>query len=224
MKMYTSEGEKKLTNLQITEEMYGGEYVRADLCPYCAGIPWPVETVDGETGEKSYRLLCEDRHAGIASGRFPTIREATLSWNRLADIYDELRYRVKNQNQSVKLTWKIDEDKQICEFMGWYDLADRFEGKSGAEGEKKMRRADLMRALLFEHRNFGLRYADNTIVSIQRQGGGPKPWCIRIITPYVMVTRYDELEVRADALCAQDVIIDLNKAVEMIVTEREEEE
>ena len=86
MKMYTSEGEKKLTSLQITEEMYGGKYVRADLCPCCTGLPWPVESVDEETGEKSYRLQCDSWHACISSERFPTIREATLSWNRITDI------------------------------------------------------------------------------------------------------------------------------------------
>lgn len=30
-----SENERRLTNVQITEEMYGGEYVRPNSCPYC---------------------------------------------------------------------------------------------------------------------------------------------------------------------------------------------
>lgn len=81
-----SENERRLTNVQITEEMYGGKYVRPNSCPYCTRLAWVVESTDNNTGEKSYRLQCDSWHACISSERFPTIREATLSWNRITDI------------------------------------------------------------------------------------------------------------------------------------------
>lgn len=209
--------ERRLTSLQITEEMYGGKYVRSDLCPYCIGIPWTVEITDGNTGEKTYSLLCDHNHARISSGRFPTIREATLSWNHLTDVYKDMKQRAKAQNPCMELAWDVEEDKKICEHMGWFDLENRFEGGNGLGALWRMRVPDRIRALLQMHEGFTLRYADSTVATVIRQGGEPDPWCIRVVAPNLMITRYSKLEVHADALNTQDLILDLNKVKEMIV-------